>query len=921
MDSDDSVLDDASRGIIGELLQSPHYDPPWGDVLRLWTDTADSLGKFQTVVGTASSIPIRSLRKAKYALELAYRYRAASIEARAFADKYMVQIVAILLEQRPGQLDEQERVEKLLMCSLAIVNEDLKAMLKIDTCRGAKLEKCTTLDTLWNVLQEDNVYYEGQLFQVCCFMLGFFQRSHGFTHIAAYLKVRASTCEFPRLDTPHMPSFLRAMCNYVLVYSDVNTLLMTQAMRDVKIIAEACMKQVIGLSEETLNEMNLNVMKELRCNLYRIFIQIAEYDPMTLLGDFFVFWRSWILKLITFQHLQLKLFGWDEMKELVKESNRMCPPPRAYIVSGAGTSFINGQYELDPDSLMQSGCVEPSSEFVYQRKVPIDDPDIEGAGKTLTLFRCTMRSQHKWWCLSEVDEEQPGTDRDTDFYVHMSKKFEERLPSLYGWRTYSGVAVDPPPTLKPSGLIVSEGEENNVLDILLAKWAIDNEIAELALGGSTDSEIVKRSTELIKFLAGTDFRAGDSGICFGECAIQLKPSHILLAWETCMETTNITLLVNMYVMLVSIYNSMSEDLRSLSNPIIKSLMILRVQRSDPSLLNLHIGNSLTTDPCNVEVGKYDVTDDADFAKLGYSIAKNTQLQVVQFDHSFTLEGVSMVMANGFLDGLKRNKSIRSLSLKHCNISGSDIIDILNCFGERQTSLSELLILHCGLGNENGGVQALTLSLQKHTALKVLFRGTNHQDFIAAIRAVETLDLNGNNISATSCHVIADMLGDARCNIVTLQLDQNHICDRSATILASALAKNDKLETISIDYNHGARISRIGWKSFSQALCNTSSINAMYLSNHTLSCIVASLPASVFHYLHMNRGPNKRHIAMRKILQHCPHFDMTHLFEWDLKLLPVVFDWFNEARACAEINEANIKTRMLSAVHQFVRAMP
>ena len=49
MDSDDSVLDDASRGIIGVLLQSPHYDPPWGDVLQLWTDTADSLGKFQTV--------------------------------------------------------------------------------------------------------------------------------------------------------------------------------------------------------------------------------------------------------------------------------------------------------------------------------------------------------------------------------------------------------------------------------------------------------------------------------------------------------------------------------------------------------------------------------------------------------------------------------------------------------------------------------------------------------------------------------------------------------------------------------------------------------------------------------------------------------------------------------------------------------
>ena len=49
-------------------------------------------------------------------------------------------------------------------------------------------------------------------------------------------------------------------------------------------------------------------------------------------------------------------------------------------------------------------------------------------GKDLTLFRCTMRSQQKWWFLSEADEEQLGTDRDIDYYQYKSKEDKELQP-------------------------------------------------------------------------------------------------------------------------------------------------------------------------------------------------------------------------------------------------------------------------------------------------------------------------------------------------------------------------------------------------------------------------------------------------------------------------------------------------------------
>ena len=45
-----------------------------------------------------------------------------------------------------------------------------------------------------------------------------------------------------------------------------------------------------------------------------------------------------------------------------------------------------------------------------------------------------MRTQHKWWFLSEANEEQPGTDKDIDYYLIKSKAHEETSQPLCGGR-------------------------------------------------------------------------------------------------------------------------------------------------------------------------------------------------------------------------------------------------------------------------------------------------------------------------------------------------------------------------------------------------------------------------------------------------------------------------------------------------------
>ena len=83
-----------------------------------------------------------------------------------------------------------------------------------------------------------------------------------------------------------------------------------------------------------------------------------------------------------------------------------------------------------------------------------------------------------------------------------------------------------------------------------------------------------------------------------------------------------------------------------------------------------------------------------------------------------------------------------------------------------------------------------------------------------------------------------------------------------------------------------------------------------------------MPADVQASLDLNRSSeNKKQVAIKKILNHHRHFDMQPFFEWDLKVLPLVVDWFESARCVENVDEAGIDKRKLDAIYQFIRAMP
>ena len=188
----------------------------------------------------------------------------------------------------------------------------------------------------------------------------------------------------------------------------------------------------------------------------------------------------------------------------------------------------------------------------------------------------------------------------------------------------------------------------------------------------------------------------------------------------------------------------------------------------------------------------------------------------------------------------------------------------------------------------------------------------------------------NHIRNTGCEAIATLLDNPNCNLQRLDLLRNNIGNEGTITIANSLANNKTLQKVELSHNPIDQ-STVE-ESFSKVLCNTLSIASTHSSNHILNELDLDQSELLLSLLKLNKGTNKSHVAMKKILKYHPNIDMGPMFEWDvedeqsLKALPYVIGWFK--RACEAVTAAdgeeggyNIEERKLDAICQFVRAMP
>ncbi|RLN64013.1 hypothetical protein BBJ29_002383 [Phytophthora kernoviae] len=223
--------------------------------------------------------------------------------------------------------------------------------------------------------------------------------------------------------------------------------------------------------------------------------------------------------------LPLRLFGLEQINQIVNcaRASRAFPP--RYFVRNAGTDVVNGVYNLKANST--------SATYVLRR---------EETDQMFTLFCCTMKSGLKWWFISEADKMQPGSDQDIDYYQHQSQ-YEEYLPPTHNWMP-TGKGEAPAPELIAENVKENGDEDQTRLDYILSAWVVEKQIIEEIFGDRIHREIVSRSALLVKFLAESN---------------KLDTRSIDVIWKSCIQKDQ-TLVHEIHNLLIATVPFLSNEL-------------------------------------------------------------------------------------------------------------------------------------------------------------------------------------------------------------------------------------------------------------------------------------------------------------------------------------------------------------------------
>jgi len=136
------------------------------------------------------------------------------------------------------------------------------------------------------------------------------------------------------------------------------------------------------------------------------------------------------------------------LKQAIQKAKNQIQPNKV-SVTGAGNQVVNGIY------IRRGSPHDPVPKFV------LADGHWNGEDVEFTLFPCMTMAQTWKWCISIADEEQPGTDRDIDFYLSTSRPAKTPLPPATGWRCLQHEptqSLEPAPTLE---LLFDDDEDTN----------------------------------------------------------------------------------------------------------------------------------------------------------------------------------------------------------------------------------------------------------------------------------------------------------------------------------------------------------------------------------------------------------------------------------------------------------------------------
>lgn len=241
-------------------------------------------------------------------------------------------------------------------------------------------------------------------------------------------------------------------------------------------------------------------------NAYRLPSLVNNFKAETM--NFYEWWRRRIkcwIKQPALENGQSSYFyqqlGWRHLAAMIRETyDHLRPPPMSIIVTGARSKEVNGNYKLvdRSPSLAANNVVQRNEKrhpIYYSRSVTYENTTSDG--KTFSLCLSSVdhsptstahnSSGYSLWFLTELDEEQPNTDCDIDYYCALPRNGKHTrpnpIPPLDGWKRCSH-GLFPPPKLVPSRsteLRIDDGTSSETYWQSLARWILEEDLIATCL--------------------------------------------------------------------------------------------------------------------------------------------------------------------------------------------------------------------------------------------------------------------------------------------------------------------------------------------------------------------------------------------------------------------------------------------------------
>jgi hypothetical protein len=328
-----------------------------------------------------------------------------------------------------------------------------------------------------------------------------------------------------------------------------------------------------------------------------------------------------------------------------------------------------------------------------------------------------------------------------------------------------------------------------------------------------------------------------------------------------------------------------ESLAVLSVPLVRSIKKFSIDNDGRGIISATgwrvFSSALRVPSCRLEeiliVGT-DIGNEGAIS-LGDALAMNESVKSVSLAYSDCITSAGW---RGFAKCLRKNSTLVYLDISRCDNKDDEENDGLDregviAIGESlamNTTLKKLVMSHNTEITSDGWTQLFYMLLHSKCSLEELDVSRNSiddegaaalVDVLATMRDFHTLHLRDSNSTAIGLHAFTQLLLPSS-NVTTLDLGKNDFNDEVINDFADMLANNSTLSD---------EVTDRSWAALSHTLCNKSSIENTYSSNHTLHTLEkfddvrAEIPDDLSTLLRWNKNQDKSSVRRQKILIH--HF--------------------------------------------------